>query len=236
MLKDLAQKIADNTHQCIGFHVLVTDENAIVIGASNRERLGIFNEGAWEVIKNNKPLHHFRGYEKKLEGTKPGWTVPITLHNKILGAIGITGDYEIVEMYARLVRKHAELMLKQQMYFKSILYSEQALQNFIQELLTHANDPDYETILINRGQELGFDITTGFISISVTVNFEKSSPADIDFQKEIISTQIKQFFSHKNDISLPMANNKFLILHTLPFKYEERELEEDVKKSCRAPY
>ena len=72
MLEQFAQKITESTKEIIGFDVIITNERSIIIGASDKVRLGTFHEGSVDVIKTGKVHHHRLGYIDHMQGTKPG--------------------------------------------------------------------------------------------------------------------------------------------------------------------
>ncbi|MGI3202088.1 sugar diacid recognition domain-containing protein [Streptomyces sp. GLT-R25] len=51
----LAQEIAGDTSAVIGFNVLITDADGMVIGSGDTHRVGTFHEASVEVIRTQEP-------------------------------------------------------------------------------------------------------------------------------------------------------------------------------------
>lgn len=246
MLKNLASQIAETTSSVIGYEVLVTDKNSIVIGASDTSRIGTFHEGSKKVLSTKKPLNHYPGYAKNLKGTKPGWTVPIIINNDVVGTIGITGEYEVVNKYGLLAQKYAEIILKEEIYQRSASLSQEAIQNFIQEILVFDDKTNDESMMLTRGHELGYDLKPPHIAIVIDIchfqeitesiykNKTKNESAEINIQllKHSIQSIIKSIFDGANDVCAPMGNDKFIVLNALTYKYDDSKVIENIKEKC----
>ncbi|QZY56517.1 CdaR family transcriptional regulator [Crassaminicella profunda] len=246
MLRKLAQKIAIDTCEIIGYDVIITDEKSIVIGASDVVRLGTFHEGSVKVIATGRPHSDFHGYIRNMRGTKAGFTIPIELNGRVLGSIGITGKRENVEKFGLLVKKHAEMILREEIIFKASILSERALQNLIQEIMSFNVAKNNEELLLTRGYELGYDLKPPHIAIAIDLfefskiakkiykkaTKEKSPEISIQALKLDVQLKIKNIFNKPNDICIPFGNDKFIILHALQNKFSEKEVFEYVKQKC----
>jgi carbohydrate diacid regulator len=76
---EVAQEIANKTTEIIGFNVLITDDAGFVIGSGDQGRVGTFHEASVEVVKRGVMAWHDAA--ARLEGVKPGVTVPVVLEN-----------------------------------------------------------------------------------------------------------------------------------------------------------
>ncbi|MBT2686730.1 helix-turn-helix domain-containing protein [Bacillus sp. ISL-47] len=226
MLKKVATNIAASTSEIIGYDVIITDETGTIIAASDKDRLGIVHEASIPVIKNKRPLTIRPGYIDHFEGTKPGFTLPIEIHGNIIGTIAITGERRNVEKYGLLVKKHAEIMLREEILVESSLISQQAHQQFIKEILAFEANQSSENLLKTRSFELGFELKPPFICVAVEVlnmddiirGFSDSRYHDESLEVRIqrikltILKEIQFVFTHK-DLSTYMGDDKFIILH-----------------------
>ncbi|MGA5687614.1 CdaR family transcriptional regulator [Cytobacillus pseudoceanisediminis] len=226
MLKKVATKIAASTSEIIGYDVIITDETGIVIGASDKERLNVHHEASIPVIKNNRPLTNKPGYIDHFEGTKPGFTLPIELHGTVIGTIAITGERSEVEKYGLLVKKHAEIMLREEILLESSLISQQAHQQFIKEVLVFDADQNSESLLRTRSLELGYDLKPPYICAAVEIlnmrnfaekfsespSYGESMEAGIQRIKLTVLKEIQSVFQ-REELSTYMGEDKFIILH-----------------------
>ncbi|HZG70698.1 MAG TPA: sugar diacid recognition domain-containing protein [Chondromyces sp.] len=227
MLEKVADKIATSTSQIIEYDVIITNEKGIIIGASNKERLHTFHEASIPVIKSKSPLTTRPGYIDHFVGTKPGFTLPIELQGNIIGTIAITGERSKVEKFGLLVKKHAEIMLREEILLESSLISQQAHQQFIKEVLAFDPHESSESILKARSFELGYELKPPIICVAVDIiNFknlvdqlskskfnDESLELGIQRIKLNILKEIQYIFDLKGDISAYIGEDKFIILH-----------------------
>ncbi|GHH98868.1 CdaR family transcriptional regulator [Neobacillus kokaensis] len=238
MMEDIVQKIAESTSEIIGYEVIITDEHSIIIGASDTSRLGEFHEASVKIIKTGKPNPDNVNI-MKLQGTKPGFALPIEISNKIIGSFGIAGEREKVKTFCYLLKKQIELMIYQEMYMKSILIKEQAIKNLIQEISAYDHHFVNESYLITRGLEIGYNLKSSFISIAVDLfprdvsikTTKESSPLDFNMQaiRFEMHSIIKKAFNHQNDLIAEMAHDKFCIFHTIHPDKSSHKIYEDVR-------
>ncbi|MBX9972588.1 sugar diacid recognition domain-containing protein [Cytobacillus firmus] len=224
--KKVATKIAASTSEIIGYDVIITDETGIVIGASDKERLNVLHEASIPVIKNNRPLTNKPGYIDHFEGTKPGFTLPIELHGTVIGTIAITGERSDVEKYGLLVKKHAEIMLREEILLESSLISQHAHQQFIKEILAFDAGQNSENLLRTRSLELGYDLKPPYVCAAVEIlnmkdfaekfsesrYYGESIEAGIQRTKLTVMKEIQSVFQ-SSDLSTYMGEDKFIILH-----------------------
>ncbi|MFJ7366478.1 sugar diacid recognition domain-containing protein [Peribacillus frigoritolerans] len=91
MLAKLAQEIADITSEVIGHDVLITDKDGIVLGSSDKSRIGTLHQASLGAIFRRKEMTHNEVVSSTLKGVKPGITTPIELSGEYVGTLGITG-------------------------------------------------------------------------------------------------------------------------------------------------
>ena len=89
----LAQQIARDTSDVIGYNVLITDDAGVVIGSGDTSRIGSFHEASVEVLRSRQAAWHTAAEAQELRGVKPGMTLPILIDG--LSAVpGSCGTYE----------------------------------------------------------------------------------------------------------------------------------------------
>ncbi|SMB85323.1 carbohydrate diacid regulator [Desulfonispora thiosulfatigenes DSM 11270] len=244
MLKRLAPKIVSSISQAIGYQIFITDEKAILVGASDHSIIGTFSESALKSIKcrKNEPIK----YIKESNEIK-GIILTVKLAGKIVGTIGITGDPQEVQRFGILAKNQAESLLWEEVFYNSTLLQEEAVKSFIKEISIFNESKTEEFVIIAKGYKLGFDITPPHIAIAIEVCKENklSKVKDIEgfmhedneqykqgVKIEIIS-KIKKIFSGIDDIVAPIGVNRYIILKALKCSCDEKGTLEIIEDTCR---
>lgn len=95
----------------IDYDLNIMDENGIIISSTNSTRIGQFHEGARLVIRDK--LSELQvNYDGEYEGCKEGTNVPLIVDHEIIGVLGITGDVKETAKYTSIIKKTAEILLK----------------------------------------------------------------------------------------------------------------------------
>lgn len=242
MLNDLTQKIAESVSEAIGHDVIFTDEKALIIGASDFSRKGKMHDASLRVIKTGKPNEN--DYFLKHRGNKQGITLPLEFGGKIIGTVGITGERKEVQKIAKLVKRQAELMLEENIYLKSSLLREQALAQFVQDVLISDHNNSNDIVLKARAYQLGYDFKLPYIVIAI--NLFKNNGKDISSEKirdtaknlylqslkQKVIYKIKGIFSKPNDLTVVLNEQKYIVLYSLSNKYNEKNISQILEKKC----
>ena len=172
--KQLAQRIVDQMMKVIPYNVIITDDQAIIIGSSERERIGKFHSIAKSVLESKEPVEI---YDDFLLGVKAGVSSPIFFSGRLVGVIGVAGNPNIVKPFSELVSVTAELLINQEYVLTERKIKEQEIEKFLYEL-TYANE-EYSQAFIERGLSLGIDLTLPYTA--VVINFEGESLGEIRY-------------------------------------------------------
>jgi carbohydrate diacid regulator len=151
--KELAQEIANKVMNVIPYNVNIMDEEGLIIGSGDPNRINTYHDGAVAAIKLGEMITI---YDTKI-GTKPGVNIPINFKNRIIGVIGISGDPDIVNPLASLVKVTAELLINQEYLFAERRVKEQMVEEFLYQWAFRKED--YDTSFINSGKAIGIDLT-----------------------------------------------------------------------------
>ncbi|HWI46737.1 MAG TPA: sugar diacid recognition domain-containing protein, partial [Rummeliibacillus sp.] len=89
ILEHNAQKIVEKASEILEFPISITDNEGIIIGSTDKSRIGIFHKPSLEVIKKNEIVDCKNEVEKKI---LPGVSAPIKFNNKVIGVLGIVGS------------------------------------------------------------------------------------------------------------------------------------------------
>ncbi|MEV6242199.1 sugar diacid recognition domain-containing protein [Lentzea sp. NPDC051838] len=195
----IAQEIADDTSAIIGFNVLITDRNGMVIGSGHRTRVGSFHEASVEVVRTKLATSHGVEAARDLIGVKPGTTQPLVLSGETVGTVGITGFPDQVEPFGRLVRNQTEILLRESVLLSSHLFRERAVDDLVRDL-THFDpercEPD---ILLRRAVAVGYDLSLPRVAVVV------------DAEPCAVRT-LRQFFDDGQDIIGQAGETRFVLL------------------------
>lgn len=216
MLKYVAEEIASVASNITGYAVIITDENGIIIGTDRdcESRLGTLHEASLKIISTGRQMTHDDEDAKKLKGTYPGITMPITIEEEVVGTIGIRGATLDVEKYGHLVKYIAEIMLKDRIGAESSHIKHQNVQMLTTMIITQTdNDRNRETV-VNQAMMLGYNLNIPRNALIVA----GSSPGEVmtresDLYSTAIYKGIKSVFSnHQNIITaLRAGEERYLV-------------------------
>ena len=132
-----AQSIAESASEIIGYGVLVTDENGLIIGCNDVKRVGTPHNPSLEVLRTTRSVSTSKEEAACMKGVKPGYTCPIKMLDDVVGTISIAGPSDKVNRYGLLVQKQAEIMLREQNIWEMKLRREQAVRDLAQSVLLY---------------------------------------------------------------------------------------------------
>lgn len=130
-----AQNIVKAITDLLPFPVSLTDGNGKIIADSKYRRVGAFHRPSKDIILKND----FVIYEEKdilnEKNVLPGVAVPLEFNNQTKVVLGIIGTPKEVMPYAKLIKKHIELMWKEVVIKQVDELEENILESFINYLL-----------------------------------------------------------------------------------------------------
>lgn len=242
------QNIVDTASDIIGYSILITGNDGIVMASSEKERIGVLHEASLDVISSGCQLFHNEKQAMVFKGTRPGTTIPIVINGEVIGTIGITGKPQEISKYGILIKKLAEVFLKDQLEIESARYLDQSRQNLLRELITYDPNTMDEKAVLNHGLILGYELLLPrcavLIEIFHTANAQKEdtrrnhlSPTTLNgdtFHVGNIAT-IKQFFGHRQDLCVCLGDNKYIIFTYLgkdPEQIDDMKWVQLLKDKC----
>ncbi|MCM3706040.1 MULTISPECIES: CdaR family transcriptional regulator [Cytobacillus] len=153
---ELAQEIVERTMKILNKNINVMNEDGIIIGSGEKERINQVHDGALLVLKKGESVEIDEKSAAVLNGAKPGINLPIQFNKQIIGVVGITGEPEQIRNYAELVKMAAELVLEQSFLLERTQWK-QRLQGEIVNLLI-SEESINESWLEERAGFLGYDL------------------------------------------------------------------------------
>lgn len=132
ILEHIAQDIVEKTSEILQYPISITDNEGIIIGSTDKSRIGIFHQPSLEVIKKNVVVDCKNEIEKKI---LPGVSAPLKFNNKVIGVLGIVGDPREVEKYVQLVKNQVEMMCQEAFRNEMFELKEKMVEMFVHQLI-----------------------------------------------------------------------------------------------------
>lgn len=124
----IAQNIVFELKKVIKHEINFMNNQSIIIASTDEKRINEFHEGAYTVIKTEKPL--IIEHDNQYVGSKKGINMPILFDGSIIGVIGITGKRKEVEKNGAIIKKMTEILVKED-YLKEITFKESERSRYI---------------------------------------------------------------------------------------------------------
>ena len=221
----VAQSIVDRTMAVLGVQVNIMDAQAVVIASGNTGRVGKFHAGAAKVLQSGKKLCISRAEAEKMEGVRPGITLPIEFKGKIIGAVGMAGDPEDVEDFGELLKLTAELMLEQASVKEELFLEQRAREGFLTDLIT-GHWREYDWHFARRAEFLSFDLNRVYLVMAAEIFDEQSVCAWREEQQGLPYQKLKAQLEERVDgeelyggrLISCFVNGEMAILYQMPAK------------------
>ena len=112
--KKSAQQIVEEIGKLVRQNINLMDETGHIIASNDPARIGKFHEGAYRIISQHLPEFYITPeLENELPDVRRGINLPIVVDGQLQGVIGITGDYDAVIEYGQIVKKMAEILIRE---------------------------------------------------------------------------------------------------------------------------
>lgn len=162
--KKIAQKIVKEMMNVVPYNINVMDENGVIIGSGDMNRIGTLHDGAKKAIEKGA-INEI--YEED-EGVKPGVNEPIIINEKVIGVIGITGHPDEVRKFSKLVRVTAVLLIEQVKNDLETQNRRLEQQKFYHELAHKKTEYDNE--FLQKAKDYGLDLVKRCQTVLVVGN------------------------------------------------------------------
>lgn len=208
ILSEYAQDIVNQIVNNLGHKIIIVDNTGIIIASGDKRRVNSYHSIAEKVILTEKMMVVTSEEAKNLKGVKPGINLPLLLNDKIIGAIGITGEPEDVLPFAELIKNYFESMLNQAFIMEQLRTTENATELFLFNLMNE--NLDNKNNVIAKASLLGIDLKIPRVAIAIKVNRNSSS-----FDSNSIKKQINEYFYGPNHLVFYNGKNSFAILYAV---------------------
>ncbi|MFF4353141.1 CdaR family transcriptional regulator [Streptomyces sp. NPDC001530] len=227
----LAQEIAADTSAVIGFNVLITDAEGMVIGSGDSSRVGSFHEASVEVVRTQEPATHSASQAHKLRGVRPGVTLPLVTGGRAVGTVGITGTPAQVRRFGLLVKRQTEILLRESVMLRSRLLAERASETLLADIASYDPQVVEGEFLMFRAAELGFDLRLQRAAVAIEVTVPSAAARrrsartqDMALVRSELLRTVREVFADPQDIVASTAPGWIGVLHRLPAQHPTASL------------
>ena len=203
----LAQEIAGETSAIIGLNIIITDAAGIVLGSGDRSRIGSFHEASLSVVEHRHEESHDAEEASRLQGVKPGMTLPIVHQDVVVGTVGITGTPDQVLRFGQVVKRQTEILLEEAVLVRTRMTRERVLESLLRDLLTY--DPEQPADVSTRARDFGLDLRVPRRALVFDI-----TDAAADTMGSPVR-MLRETFRHPQDISGALSPSRYVVLHHL---------------------
>lgn len=213
----LAQEIAGDTSAVIGYNVLITDAEGIVIGSGDTSRVGSFHEASVEVMRTLEPAHHTASQAQALRGVRPGVTLPLVMDGEAVGTVGITGTPGQVRRFGLVVKRQTEILLRESVMLRTRVLRERVLEDLFSGIASYDAEVVEPEFIVFRAAEMGFDLRLRRVAVALQVTAPGTGDAKrmAMIRSELLRTA-REVFADPQDIVASTAPGWIGVLHRLP--------------------
>ncbi|WP_347109389.1 sugar diacid recognition domain-containing protein [Paenarthrobacter sp. S56] len=207
----LAQQIAGDTSEIVGFNILITDAHGTVIGSGDTSRVGSFHEASLEVIQTRVPASHSAAQARALEGVRPGVTLPILLNGQAVGTVGITGSPAQVTRFGLMVERQTEILLHQASLVRSTLQRERELEDLVRSILAFDPQITDRSTLLDQANDQGVDLTASRVAVVVHTPGHTPIPSTTSEWLPRALVLLRESFQHRQTIAVSVGANRYVV-------------------------
>ena len=154
-----AQQIVEEIGKLVRQNINLMDDTGHIIASNDPGRIGHFHPGAYEVITRHlNELYITRQMELSDALVRQGINLPIEVDGQVEGVIGITGLYDEVIQYGQIVKKMAEILVKERIAMDEQRLDQRIRTRFLEEWILGEGLTNLQN-LSERGYSLGIDIS-----------------------------------------------------------------------------
>lgn len=156
--KSSAQQIVEEIGKLVRQNINLMDETGHIVASNDPSRIGNFHEGAYEIITRHlKELYITPELERAIPMVRQGINLPIEVDGQVEGVIGITGAYDEVINYGQIVKKMAEILIRERIALDAQRYDLRVRSRFLEDWILGEGVSSAQA-LSERGFAIGIDI------------------------------------------------------------------------------
>lgn len=152
-----ANQIVRELQKLTDQQINLMDEKGVILASTDPKRIGNFHDGAYRVITEHLPELCITS-QMETPQVRRGINLPIEVADEIQGVIGITGDYDEVIKFGRIVKKMTEILIQEQLALSARNRSQMELNRFLEAWILHRSSLQGQA-LTDMAASLGVDIS-----------------------------------------------------------------------------
>lgn len=212
--KNSAQQIVKEIGTLVRQNINLMDETGHIIASNDPSRIGNFHEGASRVIRNHLEEYYITPeLEAELPNVRKGINLPIEVNGEVQGVIGITGEYEEVIRYGQIVKKMAEILIRERIEQDIRQLDQRVRSRFLEDWILGSGLSNPQAFS-ERGFALGIDIRIPRRCVVVSVKNREWYTDSVEGQLQLtrVESLISKELAGQNCIILRNAARQILLL------------------------
>ncbi len=154
---ELAHPIILKLKALVNNNINIMNHEGIIVASTDSNRLYQIHEGALKVFETKEPILIYPNDEGMFHFSKPGVNLPVKIHNKIVGVIGVTGDPNEVIKFAQILKVTVEVMLQEIELSNKLQYENKIMERWVLDLV-HPHEIDSSKLEVDARYYLNLDI------------------------------------------------------------------------------
>lgn len=218
--KSSAQQIVEEIGKVVHQNINLMDEKGIIIASNDHSRIGQFHQGAYRIVTEHLPeLYITPELAREQPLVRQGINLPILVEGQVEGVVGITGGYDEVIQYGQIVKKMAEVLVRERLMLDEQRLDLRVHSRFLEDWVL-SDGLDNPQVLSQRGFALGIDIRTPRRCMVVSIRNRTDYTNTLEGQQliEDVEQQVERFLAGRGLLFLRNAARQILLLPHQPTK------------------
>lgn len=234
------QKTVEEVEEISPFPLSISDAEGFIIGDSDPERIGTFHEPSSDVLRQDTPQLFPKNKLSGRDNVLPGVALPLYFDSKTNGVLGIIGDPNEVLPYAKLIKRHVEVIWQDVTRTQIEELETSLLETFIRYiLLRETTDPQkitYYCELLHIEPALKrycilIDIGDALLK---RVHGKEQLTEVARFRKTLLETVSQSFSKNTSDPVVFLNAEKIILIKSLPPEASYRKQMVDFEQQGQA--
>lgn len=209
------QSIVDSIGSLINHNVVICNREGIIIAATNRTRLGIYNEGIRKMLYNDEDMFVVAAEPDDKNEFLPGVNQPLWYKGAAVGSLGITGDPDEVKVFCKIVRSFVQQQLLELDKEKSKANQRQIIASFMYSWIF--KDPNQDNTEFElRARSLGINLRIPRVTCVIGSSVPPSHKMNMDQLNQDILLYVEGYIEalDKQHIVSQLGQNVVVSLNT----------------------
>lgn len=212
--KSSAQQIVEEIGKLVHQNINLMDETGTIVASNDHSRIGSFHRGAYRIIQEHLPeLYITPELAQSTPLVRQGINLPIEVDGQVEGVVGITGAYEEVFQYGQIVKKMAEILVRERMSLDAHRLDLRVHSRFLEDWVL-SDGLENPQALSQRGFALGIDIRAPRRCMVVSIRNRTDYTNTLEGQQliEDVEQQVERLLEGRGLLFLRNAARQILLL------------------------